>query len=201
MIISKILDKVFKIINAINRILMLIIFITMWIVVFGRYLFNSTPIWGDELILLSISWLAMLSGAEALRKDIHMKITIIDNFISDNFIKYQRLIYDLIILIASTILFKYGLDAAIAKLNVYNQGLKIPEAVKYAAIPTGFMLIIIIICERFINLLLANDKGIYFKKDDNLNEMKKEIEAGKEKNRHQNEDYESEQRRELQNGY
>lgn len=197
MILSKMLDKVFSFINTINRLLMLLIFITMWIVVFGRYMLNSTPIWGEELILLSISWLAMLSGAGALRKDIHMKITIVDNFVSEKFIRIQRIIYDLMIFAASYLLFRYGLAATISNLSVYNQGLKIPEAVKYAAIPTGFFLIMIIVVERIINLFLGNKNGIYYEKSDKLDDFKKEIEAGKEKNQHlaQNKG------RDLQNGY
>lgn len=163
MILEKGLDRFFKIINGFCRILLLIIFAVMWIVVFGRYLFNKTPVWGEEVVLLAMAWLAMLSGADALRNDQHIKITLIDKYVPEKFIKVQTLIYDIIITIVSCIMFKYAFEVTMNNISVHYMGLKISEAFVYAAMPVGYSLIVLIKLEKyykwFLNRKTTRERG------------------------------------------
>jgi len=143
------IDNLFKAINVICRILLLVIFIVMWAVVFGRYLLNKTPIWGEELVLFALLWLGMLSGADALRNDLHIKITVIDKFVSKKFISIQEVIYDILIVAVSAVMLYYAVMATKNTIDIKYMGLKISEAFAYAAMPAGYGLFLVAKFEKY----------------------------------------------------
>ncbi|SHE75368.1 TRAP transporter small permease [Alkalibacter saccharofermentans] len=149
MSIEKGIDRLFKIINVVCRLLLLTIFIVMWVVVFGRYLLNKTPIWGEELVLLALVWLGMLSGADALRNDLHIKITIIDKYVSTKFLSVQEVIYDILITAVSAALLYYAVVATANTTDINYMGLKISEAFAYAAMPAGYGLFLVVKFEKY----------------------------------------------------
>lgn len=145
------LDPFFRVINTVTRVLLIIIFVVMWIIVFGRYFLSWTPVWGEEIILLSMAWLSALSGAEALRNDQHIKITLIDRFVSPRFIAVQQVIYDIAVFAVSVYLARYAWITVLANRSTRSMGLKIPEAVAFAAIFVAFVLFAVIKVERYIS--------------------------------------------------
>ncbi len=149
MFIDKTIDRLFKIVNLVSRILLMIIFIVMWIVIFGRYLLKITPVWGEELVLFSLLWLGLLSGAEALRSDLHIKITMIDRLVSKKFLAVQDVIYDLLIIVVSSLVLYHGVLATVQVMDVRYMGLKFSESFAYAAIPVGFALFLIAKFEKY----------------------------------------------------
>lgn len=148
MLLEKGMDKLFKATNTLCRLLLLVIFVVMWVVVFGRYFLSKTPVWGEELVLLSLLWLGMLSGAEALRKDLHIKITVIDGKVSERFLKIQERIYDVIVTALCAVMLYHAVLATASSVGTHYMGLKISEAFAYAAMPVGYGLMLLIKLEK-----------------------------------------------------
>ncbi|MBO1264073.1 TRAP transporter small permease [Proteiniclasticum sp. SCR006] len=147
--VEKALDRMFHVINIINRLLLVTIFVIMWIVIFGRYFLSKTPVWGEELVLFSMLWVGMLSAAEALRNDLHIKITVMDRHLSDKVKNILEIIYDIIIIVICSALLYHGVQLTIQNVDISYMGLKISEAFAYAAMPVGYALFIIVKVEKY----------------------------------------------------
>lgn len=160
MILVKILDKLFFGINVLNRLLLMLIFAIMWIVIFGRYLMSKTPIWGEELVLFAMLWVGMLSAADALRKDLHIKITMMDEKLPEVVKDSLEIIYDIIIIAICSVLLYHGVKLTISNLDLNYMGLKISEAFAYAAMPVGYGLFVIVKVEKYYKrfVLKTNEK-------------------------------------------
>ncbi len=60
-----------------------------------RQIFNTGFIWADELIKLIVLWLAMVGSVAAARDNRHIRIDLLSHLLSDNVIRYIRVIVDL----------------------------------------------------------------------------------------------------------
>ncbi|NDL67529.1 TRAP transporter small permease [Anaerotalea alkaliphila] len=157
MSLEKGMDRLFKATNTICRILLLVIFVVMWVVVFSRYFLSKTPVWGEELVLLALLWLGMLSGAEALRKDLHIKITVIDGKVSERFLRIQERVYDVVITALCAVMLYHAVVATAESVGTNYMGLKIPEAFAYAAMPAGYGLMLLIKLEKLYLVLVRRN--------------------------------------------
>lgn len=52
----------------------------MMIVVIGRYFFNTVPAWSEELALMAMSWLGLMSAAVIEHEHGHIRISVLDKF-------------------------------------------------------------------------------------------------------------------------
>lgn len=51
------------------------------VMVVGRYVFNSVPLWADQMSLLALVWMAMISVTLALYDESHMRMELIDRLL------------------------------------------------------------------------------------------------------------------------
>lgn len=49
----------------------------------GRYFFNKTPGWGEPAALMCLVWMCILSSALSVRDDTHLRMNVIDAFVSE----------------------------------------------------------------------------------------------------------------------
>ncbi len=56
-----------------------VIVITLLIVVFGRYFFNFTPSWAEELSLFMLTWIGLFSSCIAECYGTHVRVSVIDS--------------------------------------------------------------------------------------------------------------------------
>lgn len=151
----KIMDRIFGLISAICRLLLLTIFGVMWIVVFGRYFLGKTPIWGEEAVLFSMLWISMLSGADALRREAHLRISIIDKYLSQKALLVLQIVLDVLVLVFCSILLRYAVSTLPNGFALRYQGMKISEGWAYLSIPVGFTLLIMAVLERLFKHIMA----------------------------------------------
>jgi len=157
-VIERALDKLFIGINIINRLLLVMIFMIMWIVIFGRYFLSKTPVWGEELVLFSMLWVGMLSAAEALRNDLHIKISVMDNYLPEKVKNGLEIIYDIIIIVICSALLYQAVLITIKNIDISYMGLKISEAFAYAAMPVGYGLFVIVKLEKYYRKFRKTEK-------------------------------------------
>lgn len=147
---ENILDKVFWLTDAISRIMVCMIFVIMWIVVFGRYLFSYTPIWSEDLILFLMCWMVMLSGAEAFRRDAHLKITAFMSLLPDRVAKVLQIILDLATVVFFSWMVRYGMEQVLSNVTVMYTGLKISKMWVFASFPVSFVLCALAKIDKYI---------------------------------------------------
>jgi TRAP-type C4-dicarboxylate transport system permease small subunit len=75
------LDKIYDAILFVNKILLVAMVLVISYTVFGRFILNSTPSWGEEIGTFYMVWIAVLSSTLAVRNGRHIRMTIIEYFL------------------------------------------------------------------------------------------------------------------------
>ncbi|HIW21739.1 MAG TPA: TRAP transporter small permease subunit [Candidatus Dorea intestinavium] len=136
---TKICEKVRKFISIICCVLLSLQVLIVSFVAASRYLFKYAPSWGESVALICMVWFCLLSATLAITDDSHLKVTLIDNFVSERTIKYMDL-FDLVLIIILGIIMLFG-GIVLVKLTSRNimTGIGLPSGVLYAVIPvSGF---------------------------------------------------------------
>ncbi len=109
------LQKIEPIYNFIDKVTMFVckLLITIevlvvCIVVFGRIIFKSAPVWGEEVILTAMVYMTMLSATMALRKNQHIKMSAFDKYLPKKVIYALDLLADLAVMAFAIIMTVYG---------------------------------------------------------------------------------------------
>ena len=118
--------------------------------VLGRYLgqyvsFLSDPKWSEEVVLTLMAYMAVLSGALAIRRKAHIRMTAFDKYLPTKVIKALDIINDVCVLALAVVMLVVGWKYAIkigAKGNYFSMP-KVSRFWMYFPIPVaGFAMII-----------------------------------------------------------
>lgn len=156
------LDKgvksVFNIVTRIIKVVCQVLLVTQVIiisyVVFGRFVLNSTPAWGEESALLCMVWFSLLSSVLAFKEERHLKVCIADFIFPPKVVKYFDIFAFAGIIIFSIFLLLTGID--ITKLTAGNTmtGMRIKSSWLYLSVPvTGVMMLLIIIEKIYLRIV------------------------------------------------
>ena len=126
-IVDQCCDAIFWFNESLCKILLTMVFVLMWIVVFGRYLFSITPPWSEDLILMSMCWLAMLSGAEAFRRSGHIRITVFQDMLPERWRGVLSVVIDVATCIFFAFMVRVGYQQVLSNVSVFYTGLKISK--------------------------------------------------------------------------
>jgi TRAP-type transport system small permease protein len=128
---------IYKIINGICVFFLTLMVLDVSIIVAGRFLFQKTPGWGEPLALLCVIWFSLLSPANALTDNRHLRV----GYFLDRYPEEVRSIFNVIfyIIFFGISLFMIVKGGALTwqiKRSVVP-GLNISQAFRYAAIPVS----------------------------------------------------------------
>ena len=139
-ILNKIADKLEAAANFICVICLTVQVITIVVLVIGRYFFHKVPQGTEELALLCMVWMALLSICLNVRKDEHLKMEVVDLFCPESSIKYFQVICAVLTFIFSCYMIKYGYAIWTLKFGTVMSSLPISGAWFYAVIPLAGLL-------------------------------------------------------------
>jgi TRAP-type C4-dicarboxylate transport system permease small subunit len=122
-------------------------------VVTGRYVFNWTPGWGEQLTLFLLVWIGMLSAAITLRENSHVRVTLIENVLPTRVVRVIDFLGEIVLLLFFLGLFVSGYRLVQQTLTANYPGLGISKAWLYASVPVASVLLTISAIERGLNLL------------------------------------------------
>lgn len=108
--------------HCLRWIAMLALAVMVWAVlvsVFGRYVVHRSPAWTEELAIICIVWLCMLSAQLGVYDGIHIRMTLIENIFPEKIWKAIYRYADIIPLIINVIIVIYG--CKIASTNGMNR--------------------------------------------------------------------------------
>jgi TRAP-type C4-dicarboxylate transport system permease small subunit len=147
------LDKFFiaarETIDGFCRVLLMAQVVVVSIVVIGRYVFNRTPGWGEEGALLFMVWFCLISSSLAIIEERHLRMSIIDYFLSPKQLRILDYFNHTIIFIFAATMFWEGIK--LTQLTALNMmpGLGIKSSWLFASIPVAGVAIVIMTIEKF----------------------------------------------------
>jgi len=138
-----------------------------------RYFFSQASDWIEEIARYLFVFLVYFAAAHAIKVRGHLRINIIDNFISEKVKVYLNILYDICFLILAVIIIIFSLKIMQVQIRMETlassaslREIGLNMAFVYAAIPLGWGLIVFRIIQRFI-ITLVN-----FNKSSNLGDCK-----------------------------
>ena len=121
-------EKLYDLIDRICSFFLLGMVIVVTIVVVGRYMFNVTPGWGEELALFCMTWFGMLSAALAEKRDAHIRVAAMDKIYPRQMTKFLHKLYYLVKILFALVLLTEGIKLTITNFPVMMSGMHVSEA-------------------------------------------------------------------------
>ena len=116
--------------------------IAILIMVFGRYIFNKVPQWSEQFALFCMVWFAMFSIALAVRDDSHVKMEVIDNFVSKKALLYFKLFGCICTVAFGLVLVVYGVPLVKLTWGTKLSAFRIPTGLQYCSALAGGLFMI-----------------------------------------------------------
>lgn len=119
--IFSVLDKIKPVYDIAEKVMMVIckllliadILVTCYMVI-GRYIpFIPAPVWGEQVVLTLMVYMAVLSATLAIRNNAHIRMTCFDPYLPKTLIKVLDIISDLLVLALGYVMLVHGWTAAI----------------------------------------------------------------------------------------
>ena len=115
------LDKIKPVYDVAEKIMMFIckillvadILVTCYMVI-GRYVnFIAAPVWGEQVVLTLMVYMAVLSATLAIRNNAHIRMTCFDPYLPKKLVLVLDIISDVLVMILGYVMLTYGWTAAI----------------------------------------------------------------------------------------
>lgn len=137
--IKKISDGLDKGFTWIGVVFLIALTAATFIQVVGRYVFNSSPSWTDEMARYSFVWANMLGAAIALKHGHHAAIDLLPNKLHGIPKAIQKTVVDCLVTFAAGLLLVegYKMTVAIYKTGQLSPAMRIPVWLVYISIAVG----------------------------------------------------------------
>ena len=140
----KIDDAIGLVLKYICFALFMAIVIIGGIQVIGRYVFNNTIFWGEEMMRFCCIWLTMMGSAVAVRTDHHVAVDLLQESIHNP--KAKAILFAItrgLCIVFILILFKPAVDLVLKSTHSMAATIRLPFAWVYLSCPVGFLLMLI----------------------------------------------------------
>ena len=159
-------DVAYRVIMTLCKVLLIAdILITSWIVI-SRYFptIIDPPIWGEQIVLTLMSYMAVLSAALAIRKGSHIRMTALDRKLSKKLLFSLDILADVAVMALGIVMLKYGWTQArlIGRFGHYDSLPWLSRFWMYLPIPLAGGAMIIFELESLYNHI----KSLFIKPDD-----------------------------------
>ena len=128
---SKLTKVIYDIMNAICVLCLATELVSVLVMVVGRYVFNKVPSWCDQLSLLALVWMVVLSIALAIYHESHMRVELVDAFASKKVITALKYLANVAGLIFSILMVWHGFVLVDLVKVAKIAGLKISQSYLY----------------------------------------------------------------------
>jgi len=123
----------------------LVVFLTILLSVqiLNRYVFQTSLVWVEEIARISFVWMIYFAVAGAARENRHVRVGIIDMFLSPRALRMVNIVADAVVLAFSLTVVWLGIELVRSSIRFGDRSpvTEIPMSVIYAVIPFCFALI------------------------------------------------------------
>ena len=130
------------------------------IVVSNRYIFKTNLVWGEPIVLMFMVYMSLVSAALAIRKDTHIRMSVIDYFAPKKVISFCRGAAHVCIFGFGIFMVVYGWKFALQARRNIMTGTKLTSMWLYLACPMGGIALCLMELERFINFCYRVKHGL-----------------------------------------
>lgn len=124
-----------KLVEAVSVFFLASMVVVVSIVVIGRYVFNYSPRWGEEIGLFCMVWFALLSSTLAIFDDNHIRVTVIQHMLPKKAVMVLNLLVNIFLLGIMGFLIVKGFGLMAVTKNSLMGGSGISFMYIYAAVP------------------------------------------------------------------
>ena len=115
---------------------------------FGRYVLSNSPIWGEPFSLLCLVWLSRLGSALVVRRNEHLRVTMLDDKFGEKGVFITEILSTVCIVVFSLFLIYYGGGLTSKGASNNMAGINVPYSVMYVSMPvTGVLNLFAVIGE------------------------------------------------------
>lgn len=147
---KKVYDALYRIFMVFCQLMFALSICVTSYVVFARYVLQFTPRWGEQLILLCMVYMALISASLAVRKDTHIRVTILDLFMPKAFITFLKYAGHFLIIAFAVFMIVDGYRFTLLMSKSIMSGLSIKQAYLYAAVPVAGLAMLVMESEKMI---------------------------------------------------
>lgn len=148
----KIFNYLRKLIEGFCKICLVGQVVVTTIVVAGRYIFNNTPGWGEELSLVFMVYFCLCSACLPIRYDEHLRMTLIEKIVPQKAVRVMDMIGYLCMFIFGLFMLIAGIDLTLLGARSKLPGLLVSRAWIYAAVPIAGTSICLSVIEKVVLL-------------------------------------------------
>jgi TRAP-type C4-dicarboxylate transport system permease small subunit len=149
---NKIIEITGKCVERLCQAMMVIMVILTSYVVFGRYVLNKTPGWGEELPLLCMVWFSLLSASLAVIDDSHIRIQLFDTILPKKIVKGLKIFFHLLNTLFAIFMTIYGIKLSILTKTSVMPGMGIPVAFLYMSVAVSGLALVLTLIGKWRDL-------------------------------------------------
>jgi TRAP-type C4-dicarboxylate transport system permease small subunit len=168
-------DWMYKVTLFICKVLLVADILVVCFTVLGRYVsFIPDPTWTEEITLTLMSYMAVLSGALAIRRGAHIRMTSFDRYLPKKLINVLDILADIAILALAYVMIVEGFKYAdgIGGKGFYPSLPWLSKKVMYMPIPVAGIAMVIFELESLVNnIRRLLGKKVYVEKEATLEEQ------------------------------
>ncbi|MFA7539814.1 MAG: TRAP transporter small permease, partial [Sphaerochaetaceae bacterium] len=124
--------------------------VTVAYVVFGRFVLNKTPKWGEEIALLAMVWLSLFSATLAIEDDSHIRISIFDKLFGSKGLIIRDSVFLVMDLTFCIFLIFEGTKLLFLTKTSVMPGSGLPVPIIYLAVPLASLAYSVALVSKFI---------------------------------------------------
>ena len=145
--VKKIEDVVYTVGENICMVFMLLMVIIVVITVFGRFVLNKTPAWGDEIAIACMIWFGLVSSSLAEREDRHIRVSVLDKVYPKTLVRVFHLVFYILKLVFGGIILTQSIRLVIFNNRVFMTGVHVSQAwVSLAGVFMGAIMVFYLVC-------------------------------------------------------
>ena len=168
-------DLMYKVTMFICKLLLIADILVVCFTVLGRYVsFIPDPTWTEEITLTLMSYMAVLSGALAIRRGAHIRMTSFDRYLPKKMIVVLDILADIGVIVLAYIMIVEGFKFAngIGAKGFYPSLPWLSKKVMYLPVPVaGIAMILFEIESIILNFMRLFGKEVYNTKEASLEEQ------------------------------
>lgn len=127
--------------------------------VFGRYILSAMPVWSGEVSTYALVWASMMGSAAGLKKGYQVSLTTLRDKLPEALSRLVIISSNIIVLVFLSVMVFFGVQQTIINQNQFSAAMGIPMSVPYAALPAGFLIMLLIFLEECCHLFSHPSKG------------------------------------------
>ena len=143
-------DRIYIVVRSLCKLLLLIMTLSVSYAFVGRFIIKKTPSWCEELGILCMVWVGLLSSALAIRDGIHIRMTVINYIFSDKVCKTMHFCSYVVLLILNIVWVKYGVQVISLTFRTKMTALQLPQSVLYGSVAVVGVIGIVMTLARMV---------------------------------------------------